>query len=56
LSSIKIVTRCGMGSCQGRYCEPLICRLFAEAQKQPLAPFSQRLFTRPTLAGDLADG
>jgi D-hydroxyproline dehydrogenase subunit alpha len=56
LSSIKIVTRCGMGSCQGRYCEPLICRLFAEAEKQPLAPFSQRLLARPILAGDLADG
>jgi bacterioferritin-associated ferredoxin len=55
LSSIKIVTRCGMGSCQGRYCEPLICRLFAEAGKEPLAPFSQRGLARPILAGDLAN-
>jgi D-hydroxyproline dehydrogenase subunit alpha len=56
LSSIKIITRCGMGSCQGRYCEPLICRLFAEANKEPVAPFSQRLLARPVCAGDLANG
>jgi NADPH-dependent 2,4-dienoyl-CoA reductase/sulfur reductase-like enzyme len=54
LSSIKIVTRCGMGSCQGRYCEPLICRLFAEAGLQPLAPLAQKNLVRPVPAGTLA--
>jgi bacterioferritin-associated ferredoxin len=54
LSSIKIVTRCGMGNCQGRYCEPLICRLFAEAGREPLSPLTQKGLVRPVRAGDLA--
>jgi NADPH-dependent 2,4-dienoyl-CoA reductase/sulfur reductase-like enzyme/bacterioferritin-associated ferredoxin len=54
LSSIKSVTRCGMGNCQGRYCEPLICRLFVEAGREPLSPLTQKGLVRPVRAGDLA--
>src|SRR5699024_11227578 len=37
LSSIKVVTRCGMGPCQGRYCEPLVARVIEQAGKTPRA-------------------
>jgi len=54
LPSLKIVTRCGMGNCQGRYCEPLLCRLFAAADLEPRTPFTQKNLVRPVRAFDLA--
>jgi NAD(P)H-nitrite reductase large subunit len=54
LSSIKVTTRCGMGPCQGRYCEPLVCRLIERTGRTPRAPLRQRAFTRPATAGALA--
>jgi NAD(P)H-nitrite reductase large subunit len=51
--SLKIVTRCGMGNCQGRYCEPLVCRLFAVAGVTPRSPLTQKGLVRPVRAGDL---
>jgi NADPH-dependent 2,4-dienoyl-CoA reductase/sulfur reductase-like enzyme len=56
LSSVKIVTRCGMGSCQGRYCEPVVGRLIAETGVKPRAPLSQKAFVRPLGVRELADG
>lgn len=56
LSSIKSVTRCGMGPCQGRYCEPAICRVLAAAGHLPRAAFAQKALVRPVLARVLAHG
>ena len=56
LSSIKSVTRCGMGPCQGRYCEPAICRVLAAAEHIPRAAFAQKALVRPVLARELAHG
>ncbi|MGQ0676579.1 MAG: FAD-dependent oxidoreductase [Rhodospirillales bacterium] len=56
LSSVKIVTRCGMGSCQGRYCEPIAGRLIAEAGTAPRAPLSQKAFVRPAAVKELIGG
>lgn len=56
LSSIKVTTRCGMGPCQGRYCEPLVSRLVEHAGRTPRAPLRQRAFTRPATAGAIVAG
>ena len=56
LSSIKIVTRCGMGSCQGRYCEPVVGRLIAEAGIAPRAPLNQKALVRPLDVRELIGG
>jgi D-hydroxyproline dehydrogenase subunit alpha len=56
LSSIKIVTRCGMGTCQGRYCEPLVGRLIAERGVTPRAPLSQKVLARPLAVSELIGG
>lgn len=56
LSSLKAVTRCGMGPCQGRYCEPLLCRALESAGRTPRAPLNQRGLTRPVAAAEFADG
>ncbi len=56
LSSVKIVTRCGMGSCQGRYCEPVVGRLIAETGATPRAPLNQKAFVRPTAIKELIGG
>ncbi len=55
LSSLKSVTRLGMGSCQGRYCEPLACRLIAGAGRTPRAALAQKGLVRPVPARLLAD-
>jgi len=47
LTSIKAVTRCGMGTCQGRYCEPIVTRMVAMSGQPPRAPFFQKGFVRP---------
>ena len=47
LSSIKVVTRCGMGPCQGRYCEPEVSERIRAAGLEPLGALNQRAFSRP---------
>ena len=47
LSSIKVVTRCGMGPCQGRYCEPQVSERIRAAGLEPLGALNQRAFSRP---------
>ncbi|HKJ96007.1 MAG TPA: NAD(P)/FAD-dependent oxidoreductase [Gammaproteobacteria bacterium] len=56
LSSIKVVTRCGMGPCQGRYCEPVVSRLIESGGNVPTDPLNQRALTRPVPAGEFVDG
>lgn len=56
LSSIKIVTRCGMGTCQGRYCEPLVGRLIEASGATPRAPLNQKALTRPLAVKQLISG
>ncbi|MBL8705785.1 MAG: (2Fe-2S)-binding protein, partial [Rhodospirillales bacterium] len=56
LSSLKIVTRCGMGSCQGRYCEPIVGRLIAERHRTPRAPLTQKVLARPLDVSELIRG
>jgi thioredoxin reductase len=54
-NSIKLVTRCGMGPCQGRNCEPSLLRMLA-ADGHPDNPgFTQRFPARPIPIMDLAD-
>ncbi len=53
-SSIKVVTRCGMGPCQGRYCEPHVGRCIERAGGTPRGALNQRGLTRPVTAGELA--
>jgi len=55
LSSVKSVTRCGMGPCQGRYCEPLVARAIERGGTPPREPLNQRAFVRPVTAGDIAN-
>lgn len=55
LSSIKVVTRCGMGPCQGRYCEPLMSRVVEQAGNEPRAPLNQRVLSRPITAETFAN-
>ena len=55
LSSIKSVTRCGMGPCQGRYCEATIAHMLASTGSAPDAAFAQKSLVRPVLAQALAD-
>jgi NADPH-dependent 2,4-dienoyl-CoA reductase/sulfur reductase-like enzyme len=56
LSSIKVVTRCGMGPCQGRYCEPVVGRLIAETGRAPRAPLNQKALARPLGVKELIGG
>lgn len=54
LSSIKIVTRCGMGSCQGRYCEPVVGRVIAEQHHAtPRGGLTQKVLARPMDVAEL---
>jgi thioredoxin reductase len=50
-NSIKLATRCGMGQCQGRNCEPTLLRLLG-APDDP--GFAARFPSRPVRIGDLA--
>ena len=50
-NAVKLVTRCGMGLCQGRNCEPTLLRLL----DNPNDPgFTARFPARPVAIGDLA--
>jgi thioredoxin reductase len=54
-NSIKLATRCGMGPCQGRNCEPSLLRML-EARGHPDDPgFTQRFPARPIPIANLAD-
>ena len=54
-NSIKLATRCGMGPCQGRNCEPSLLRLMAAAGRPGDRGFTQRFPARPLPLADLAD-
>lgn len=50
----KLMTRCGMGLCQGRYCEPTLLRLLAARGTMDDPGFAARFPARPVRIGDLA--
>lgn len=50
-NAIKLVSRCGMGLCQGRNCEPTLLRLLDRPDEQG---FTARFPARPVMLGDLA--
>lgn len=50
LNELKLITRAGKGSCQGRTCMHLLARILAEATGQPLSalrPWTARIPVRP---------
>lgn len=50
-NAVKLATRCGMGLCQGRNCEPTLLRMIPD----PLDPgFTARFPARPVAIADLA--
>lgn len=49
-NAIKLETRCGMGSCQGRNCEPTLLRLLGHADDPG---FTARFPARPATIADL---
>ncbi len=55
LSSIKVVTRCGMGPCQGRYCEPQVTERIRAAGHTPRGALNQRAFSRPVSVAEVLD-
>jgi NAD(P)H-nitrite reductase large subunit len=55
LSSIKVVTRCGMGPCQGRYCEPQVSARLRAAGVTPRGALNQRAFSRPVTVAEVID-
>lgn len=54
-NAVKLVTRCGMGPCQGRNCEPTLLRRLDTAGRSGDPGFTQRFPVRPVAIGDLAD-
>lgn len=51
-NAVKLASRCGMGRCQGRNCEPTLLRILAD----PADPgFTARFPARPVPIGSLAD-
>ncbi|OWK33619.1 NAD(P)/FAD-dependent oxidoreductase [Sphingomonas dokdonensis] len=55
VNAVKLATRCGMGLCQGRNCEPTLLRLLADAGRAERAGFTARFPARPVAIGDLID-
>ncbi|RZU99348.1 NAD(P)/FAD-dependent oxidoreductase [Spiribacter vilamensis] len=55
LSSVKVVTRCGMGPCQGRYCEPQVTDRICAAGATPREALNQRAFSRPVSVAEVID-
>lgn len=56
-NALKLVTRCGMGPCQGRYCHGAAARLIQEARgaaPQDIGPFTGRAPIKPVSLGALA--
>lgn len=55
-SAVKLTSRCGMGPCQGRNCEPTLLRLLTKTGvARGDAGFAQRFPARPVMLGDLAE-
>ena len=54
-NTIKRLTRCGMGVCQGRNCEPTLLRLLAGRGHGTDPGFAARYPARPAAIGDLLD-
>ncbi|MHB9880219.1 FAD-dependent oxidoreductase [Pacificimonas sp. ICDLI1SI03] len=53
-NSVKLQTRCGMGVCQGRNCEPTLLRHLASGGHPQDAGFASRFPARPVRLADLA--
>lgn len=51
-NAVKLASRCGMGVCQGRNCEPTLLRLLNDPDDRGFTP---RFPARPTMLRDLAD-
>ena len=51
-NSIKISSRCGMGSCQGKYCETNLVNLFRQKNISIKGFFNQSNFTKPITVKD----
>jgi hypothetical protein len=55
-SSAKLLSRAGMGLCQGRYCHHAVTRILAQTQgreEQEVAGFTARFPAKPVLINDL---
>lgn len=52
-NAVKLATRCGMGLCQGRNCEPTLLRLLADAGRPADPGFTARFPARPVTIADL---
>jgi len=50
VNAVKLASRCGMGTCQGRNCEPTLLRLCPQQQDPG---FTQRFPARPVTIADL---
>lgn len=53
-NAIKLATRCGMGPCQGRNCEPTLLRMLKTAGRSDDCGFTARFPARPTGIAELA--
>jgi NAD(P)H-nitrite reductase large subunit len=52
-NAVKLLTRCGMGPCQGRNCEFSLLRLMHGRSRSADAGFTVRFPVRPVPIGDL---
>jgi thioredoxin reductase len=52
-NAVKLATRCGMGACQGRNCEPSLLRMMADAGRTNDPGFTARYPARPVSIADL---
>jgi len=58
IDSIKMMTRCGMGNCQGRTCGPILSGIIAEYSKKPksqIVPISVRFPAKVTRLDSLGN-
>jgi NADPH-dependent 2,4-dienoyl-CoA reductase/sulfur reductase-like enzyme len=56
--ALKLLTRAGMGPCQGRMCQPTVTQLVAAARARDIAsvgPYNARAPVKPIVLGALAD-
>ncbi|MBB5686863.1 NAD(P)/FAD-dependent oxidoreductase [Sphingobium boeckii] len=54
-NAVKLITRCGMGPCQGRNCEPSLLRMLDDRGLTSDPGFTQRFPARPIPVSELAD-
>ncbi|HWW56620.1 MAG TPA: (2Fe-2S)-binding protein, partial [Sphingopyxis sp.] len=52
-NAVKLATRCGMGACQGRNCEPTLLRMISSAGGRDDAGFTARFPARPICIADI---